>query len=532
MQKQIRILLTSVGRRVELVQAFLEAAAALNIKLKITGADMSDSAPALMYCHETLVVPRIREEAYIPTLLSYCRENRVNALIPTIDTDLLLLAKHRQDFAAVGTVVCVAAPEKVALCRDKRLTGDYFRSLGLEAPEAVDRIGQYTGGYPAFIKPLDGSSSIGANRADSYRELERYAAGLEGYVVQPFVKGEEYTVDICCGLDGKPIYITPRQRLAVRSGEVLKTKIAHDPVTEREMLALTADFAPVGGITVQLIRDEQGVNHYIEINPRFGGGAPLSMRSGADSAKALLRCVMGETVEYQSGAAAQGAVYSRFDQCVCVDHGDEPVEAVVFDLDDTLYDERDYVRSGYRVVASLLPEIPNAEQALWQAFEQGQPAIDAVLAANGLLERKEECLEAYRSHKPVLALGKEKKALLRQLRSRGIKTAILTDGRPEGQRAKIAALGLEELVDSVLVTDELGGAAFRKPCDIGFRILQMRLNIPYGKMLYVGDNAQKDFDAPRQLGMQYLQLHALNGLYSDGGLTWEEMTKQLWERIG
>lgn len=531
MGNKIHILLTSVGRRVELVQAFRTAADRLGVKLTVTGADMSASAPTLMYCSGTLVAPRISDPAYIPTLLRFCEEHRVDALIPTIDTDLLLLAKHRKDFLAVGTQVCVAAPEKVALCRDKRLTGNYFRSLGLHAPEAVDCVEDYQGGFPAFIKPLDGSSSIGANRADSMEELRRHAAGLKGYIVQPFVKGEEYTVDILCGLDGKPIYITPRQRLAVRSGEVLKTKIAHDAVTEQEMLRLAEDFAPVGGITVQLIRDEMGVNHYIEINPRFGGGAPLSMKAGADSAGGLLRCLMGEWIPYQPEAAAQGAVYSRFDQCVCVSHGEEKVKAVVFDLDDTLYNEIDYVKSGYRAVAKLL-EMPAAEARLWEAFQKGLPAIDTVLEENGWESRKAECLAAYRSHMPDIRLNPGVKVLLEDLRDRGIKTAILTDGRPEGQRNKLAALGLEALVDSVLITDELGGAQFRKPCDIGFRILQKRLGVPFGQMLYVGDNPQKDFDAPRQLGMQYLQLSNPQGLYAAGGLDFAEVTEKIWERIG
>jgi HAD superfamily hydrolase (TIGR01549 family) len=106
------------------------------------------------------------------------------------------------------------------------------------------------------------------------------------------------------------------------------------------------------------------------------------------------------------------------------------------------------------------------------------------------------------------------KELLKKLRERGIKLGIITDGRPEGQRAKLEALGLYELVDSVLITDELGGVQFRKPNDIAFRIMQARLGVPYGQMLYVGDNPAKDFHAPRALGMQWLYFRNGDGLYS------------------
>lgn len=516
MSKRIKLLLTSVGRRVELVQAFRDAAARLGIRLEIVGTDMSATAPALMYCDRSEVVPRIADPGYIPTLLAICQERQIDVLIPTIDTDLLLLAQERERFEALGTKVMIADPEKVALCRDKRFTADYFHSLGLASPDPVDDITKYNGGFPAFIKPLDGSSSIGADRADDAKQLAQYAAQLKnGYIIQPFVKGTEYTVDIFCDPEGDPVLITPRKRLAVRSGEVLKTQIDCREDIIEQMRTLVADFRPRGGITVQLIRDENGVNHYIEINPRFGGGAPLSIKAGADSAEMLLRCMMGEKMAFQSHAATDGAVFSRFDQSVCISHGKSAsVSAVIFDLDDTLYPEKDYVRSGYRAVAALLPEVEDAEGQLWQAFEDGKPAIDHVLEQAGLQDRKAACLAAYRDHDPDIHLYPGAAELLAELRSRGVKLGIITDGRPEGQRAKLEALGLYDLVDSVLITDELGGSRFRKPNDIAFRIMQTRLNVPYEQMVYVGDNPAKDFHAPRTLGMQWIYFQNKDGLYS------------------
>lgn len=514
--KRINLLLTSVGRRIELVQAFKDAAQRLGVSLRVIGADISATAPALMYCDETVIVPRISSPEYIPTLVKICAEKQVNGLVPTIDTDLLLLAQEKQRFSDVGTTVFISAPEKIALCRDKRKTSDYFLSLGLHAPVAVSALEDYQGGFPAFIKPFDGSSSVGANRADTPEQLRQYAMQLDRYVIQPFAEGTEYTVDIFCDPQGNPVYITPRIRLAVRAGEVLKTQICHEDSILSEMRVLVEDFKPCGAITVQLIRnDRTGVNQYIEINPRFGGGAPLSMLAGADSAEALLRCLMGQRLSYMPRAASQGAVYSRFDRCVCVNHGENPgLEAVIFDLDDTLYDEKEYVRSGYSAVAQLIPEIDNAAEKLWQAFEKNLPAIDTVLEQAGLEQRKVACVEAYRSHMPKLHLREGMKQLLLWLREKGIKTGVLTDGRPEGQRKKLEALGLYDLVDTVLVTDELGGAQFRKPNDIAFRIMQGRLGVPYGKMVYVGDNPAKDFSAPRMLGMRYIYFRNSNGLYS------------------
>ncbi|MBQ7879527.1 MAG: ATP-grasp domain-containing protein [Clostridia bacterium] len=315
----MRILFTCVGRRVELVQAFYAAAKKCNEKLEIYATDMTMTAPAIAFCDKGFTAPRISDKGYIPFLLRLCKEEKIDAVIPTIDTDLLILAENKKAFEDIGVKVFVAAPEKVRICRDKRYTSEYFESLGLSAPKATGNIKNYTGGFPAFIKPKDGSSSIDAYKVENENDLKTYADKIGEYVVQPFISGKEYTVDIFCDENGNPIYITPRIRLAVRAGEVLKTEIKQDESIIEQMKTLAADFKPSGAITVQLIKDEKtDVNYYIEINPRFGGGAPLSIKAGADAAEALIRVVRGETLAFQKGAAEDGAIYSRFDQSVRV----------------------------------------------------------------------------------------------------------------------------------------------------------------------------------------------------------------------
>lgn len=520
MKQKAKILFTSVGRRVELMQMFRVASEETGIAIELYGADMVPTAPALSLCDHIVLVPRISDPAYIPTLLEICEREQIDALIPTIDTDLLLLSTKTEAFEAIGTRAVISRTEKIALCRDKRFTADYFNSVGLNSPHPVEDIRDYDAGYPAFLKPKDGSSSVGAHKIENEEELIAYSKEVADYIVQPFVGGTEYTVDIFCDFAGNPIYITPRIRQAVRAGEVLKTKICQDEQIISEMKQLIADFKPCGAITVQLIRDDKtGVDWYIEINPRFGGGAPLSMKAGANAACAMLRLLAGEMVSYQPNAASDASVYSRFDQCVCIEPGKDALkrlDAVIFDLDDTLYPEKAYVCSGYRAVAQILPQIENAAEKLWKAFQTGRPAIDAVLNDAGINdpELKAKCLETYREHMPDISLYPEVRDLLLSLRRAGKKLAILTDGRPNGQRKKIEALGLAKLVDEILITDELGGVQFRKPNDVGFRILKYRLGVPYERMAYVGDNPRKDFHAPRMLGMPYVYFQNSDSLYS------------------
>lgn len=99
------------------------------------------------------------------------------------------------------------------------------------------------------------------------------------------------------------------------------------------------------------------------------------------------------------------------------------------------------------------------------------------------------------------------------LKSRGIRVGVITDVRVSGQKKKIQALGLDKLIGDIIITDELGGTQFRKPCDVAFRIMQHRWGLPFEQMAYVGDDAEKDFYAPRQLGMQRVWEQNEDGLY-------------------
>ena len=313
----MKILFTSVGRRVELMQAFHNAANKVGVNLEIVGADISTTAPALSFCDDSVEVPRIDDPQYVPFLKDYCMDNCVDALIPTIDTDLLVLAQNKNEFGA--TRVVISDPDKVVICRDKRLTGAFFDACGLQFPEPVDDYKKYDKGFPAFIKPKDGSSSINAYKVETEEELAIFSEIVPDYIIQPYISGTEYTIDAFCDFDGNPVFITPRIRLAVRAGEVLKTKIDQDETIITEMQRLIEKYRPCGAITVQLIRDDRTKEDYfIEINPRFGGGAPLSIKAGADSAEMMLRILLGEKINYQSKAAENGAVYGRFDQSVRV----------------------------------------------------------------------------------------------------------------------------------------------------------------------------------------------------------------------
>ena len=189
----------------------------------------------------------------------------------------------------------------------------------------------------------------------------------------------------------------------------------------------------------------------------------------------------------------------------------EDIDSVIFDLDDTLFSEKDYVKSGFRKISQYFSQIPNLNEELWNAFEAGLPAIDYVFAKHNLIENKDTALNIYRFHIPQIELYEgvsEMISRIREMKSVG----IITDGRPEGQRAKLEALKLD--VDEVIITDELGGIQYRKPNKAAFVLMAERLRTPYDRMVYIGDNIKKDFDAPLDLGMKAIHFDNQDGLYA------------------
>lgn len=191
------------------------------------------------------------------------------------------------------------------------------------------------------------------------------------------------------------------------------------------------------------------------------------------------------------------------------------IKVVIFDLDDTLYSEKEYVRSGYHEIAKILPFIKNVEDKLWNFFENKKSAIDELLISENCFsdDLKNKCLEVYRNQEPSLYLYPGVEDMLIKLRKQGFKLGMITDGRPEGQRAKLKSLDIYKYFDKIIITDELGGIEYRKPNQKSFIMMNEYFGFNYEDMCYIGDNISKDFKGPRILNMKIVYFKNADGIY-------------------
>ena len=179
-------------------------------------------------------------------------------------------------------------------------------------------------------------------------------------------------------------------------------------------------------------------------------------------------------------------------------------KVVVFDLDDTLYKEIDYLKSAYREIASLVYPVLKADYKdedtvyhwMMENYQQGRNVFDELLRYPVPFS-PEELLGIYREHQPSIALSDGAMEVLEYLKKEGHAIGLITDGRSRTQRNKIEALGLGKYVEPelVLISEETG---FCKPALESYRYVMQRY--PEANYVYVGDNPKKDFYGANQLG--------------------------------
>ncbi|WP_367277053.1 carbamoyl phosphate synthase large subunit [uncultured Alistipes sp.] len=217
------ILITSAGKRVALVRAFRSSMDRIFPEGKILTTDMNpEMAPTGYVSDGCFRVPAVSAADYIPALLEICRRNDIGMIVPTIDTELSLLASCKSRFEAEGVAVIVSDPLFVAMCRDKRNTGDFFTSRSIRTPRPIDKANPT---FPLFAKPYDGSLSRNLHYITCPEELTPAILADPKLMFMEYIdksRYKEYTVDLYYGRDHELKMVVPRERIEIRAGEINK----------------------------------------------------------------------------------------------------------------------------------------------------------------------------------------------------------------------------------------------------------------------------------------------------------------------
>lgn len=314
------ILITSAGKRVALVKAFKETLSRFFPGSKVYTTDMNPHmAPAAYVSDGCISVPRVTSENYINILYEICQKHNIGIVVPTIDTELSILSANKSFFENNGIHLCVSDYNFIMMCRDKRNTGAFFEKNGIRVPRPIDKLNP---SFPMFAKPYDGSLSSNLHYIKNLDELTAEILADPKLIFMEYIdkaKYQEYTVDMYYGRDNQLKMAVPRERIEIRAGEINKGRtVKHflEPYIHQHLASIDGC---IGCICGQFFYDKECDDVVgIEINPRFGGGYPLSYAAGANYAEFLIReYLLNESISY-SNNWTDGMLMLRYDDAIFV----------------------------------------------------------------------------------------------------------------------------------------------------------------------------------------------------------------------
>lgn len=295
------ILITSAGQRVSLVRAFMEELKRSGLEGQVYTTDLNpDISAACNVSDKYFRVQRVTSPNYISELLALCISNGIKMIVPTIDTELEILASNKDLFLNEGINVIISDLLFVSTCRDKRKTNLFFQEKNIKIPAPIDKNNPT---FPLFIKPYDGSLSSNIFIINKQEELTDFHMQNEKFMFMELIDRatyDEYTVDMYYGKDNQLKCIIPRKRMAVRAGEILKGVTRKNQIVPFLKKNLDHIEGAIGCLTLQVFFSEEKKDIIaIEINPRFGGGFPLSYRAKGNYPKWLIdEYLLNKNIDY------------------------------------------------------------------------------------------------------------------------------------------------------------------------------------------------------------------------------------------
>lgn len=314
--KKVNVLITAASRRVPLVRAFRNAVEKLGNGRVVT-TDINPLSPALYFGHKHHIVPLTTDRYYIPIIESICDAEDVNLVIPTIDDELPIFGRAFLRFEQQGIAVAVSSEETSNICNDKYETFLFCQRNGIQTPATRLAANVDFGSlrYPVYIKPRFGRGSVNVFEVRNEKQLRLFLDYVPDAIVQDRLNGTEFTVDVLSDFTGQVLSIVPRERLVIRAG------VSDKGITRRnnEIIAFAKEVAErlriVGPANIQC-KWEAGNVSLIEVNPRFSGGIPLTIASGADFTSWLVQLAAGVDVRPQIGKFKDALAMMSFEESI------------------------------------------------------------------------------------------------------------------------------------------------------------------------------------------------------------------------
>lgn len=303
----MNVLITSAGRKTSLLSEFVKAAH--RREGIVAAADTDGLAPAVMLADSAVRMPPLHDDAYISALDEVVHDMQIDLVVPTTDSELLLLATHKEWLERSGCTVLVSASSLIEVLRDKFVMANVFSEHGIKVPMSWLPGSMNVSDLPEtlVVKPRDGSASKHVYRLQK-SQLDAILPMVPNPMVQEEIRGSEISADGLLDMEGRCMHYVPRRRVKALAGESMQSVTIDDDDIREWLLAVFGILGSMGGVgpmTVQAFLTDDGPV-LLEINPRFGRSVPLAFAAGGSYPEWILQMLEGKLVESRAGEYTRG----------------------------------------------------------------------------------------------------------------------------------------------------------------------------------------------------------------------------------
>ncbi len=322
MKSGFNILITAASRRVAMIRGFTNALRKLGLEGRVHASDTDRLSPGLRFCDRFHLVPLSKSPDYIARILEICKAEDIDMVVPTIDEEIATFGASKEKFRDAGVIPLVCDEDIGRICTDKYLTSKFFIENGFNfadtyLPEEIDpdKIR-----YPLFIKPKVGRGSVATFPIKNKREFLFFRDYVNNPVIQTFLTGTEYTIDVLAGLDGSILSVTPRERMVIRSGVCDRGRSRRDFNLINSARDICEKLGVIGPVNLQCMV-ENGKATFFEINPRFSGAIQLTVAAGADFFSMIIRNALGMEREVGIGDFEDNLLMMSYEESIFEKNG-------------------------------------------------------------------------------------------------------------------------------------------------------------------------------------------------------------------
>jgi len=279
----LKVLFLAANWRVSLVRAFQDAKVQCETPFQLIAVDSDTLAPALQVADRSHSLPLFSDGSCLELLLTICRTQAIDAIIPLTNKAIDFLNTHREELRGGNRRLFIQESSTIEICHDKWNLWKFMELEGINSPKTfLLAESDPPDIFPLIAKERNGEGGKNQSIIEDQRDLDHCMDKYPHHIYQELIHGREFSVDLFADIKGIPQLVVPRERLSVRGGEVMMSRIDMNESIIDSVEALSRRLILTGPCTLQGILNENGTFLFTDLNLRFGSGSVHTIAAGGN----------------------------------------------------------------------------------------------------------------------------------------------------------------------------------------------------------------------------------------------------------